>query len=398
MKKFLLALLCLLYGYNSFAQKIKAGVAVFGTSPAGIAAAIQSAHSGVETVLIDQGTFDLVNLTPEDKVYKIGIYKQFLQRVDSVQKNSNVKNNESLIPAYAATLFKGWTDTVKNLTVIKKAVVREIKRDGKNWEISFTDRRELKALAIVDATTGSQIARKAGISPKKSATNRTIYSDKIYRTSVAIPGTQASHLPVSELFADSVENFLLFGENVSPTLLTGQAAGAAAAYCAFFDVTNEKLDIRKTQAELIAFNSQFIRFDDISISDSIALSIQKIAVTGVLKGRPIGTKLLFNPDSTVSSEEIRLPLKEYYTRSQIWFLDNKTDKITLKDALSLIKFTANRGKELDKEVEKGWNTSLKLSGKFDMNKVLTRKELARLFDLYLKPFDRAIDLKGNLKS
>ena len=119
MKIFFLALTCLFATYTSLAQK--AGVVVFGTTPGGLAAAIQSAHSGVETILIDQENLDVVNLTSADKAYKIGIYAQFLQRVDSLQKNLNYKNNESLTPAYTAVVFKGWTDTIKNLTVLKNA-------------------------------------------------------------------------------------------------------------------------------------------------------------------------------------------------------------------------------------------------------------------------------------
>ena len=133
MRIFFLALACLFATYTSLAQK--AGVVVFGTTPGGLAAAIQSAHSGVETILIDQENLDVVNLTSADKAYKIGIYAQFLQRVDSLQKNLNYKNNESLTPAYTAVVFKGWTDTIKNLTVLKKSIIKEIKKDGKNWDV-----------------------------------------------------------------------------------------------------------------------------------------------------------------------------------------------------------------------------------------------------------------------
>jgi hypothetical protein len=120
-------------------------------------------------------------------------------------------------------------------------------------------------------------------------------------------------------------------------------------------------------------------------------------MTGILKVRETAGKLFFMPDQTVSTEDLKLPLREYYSRSQIWFLDNKADKLSLEKILSLIKFVGSRGDELDKEVKKGWSTALKLKGEFDLKRILTRKEIAILFDTYLQPFSVAVDLEGNVK-
>ena len=391
-------MVCLFAAYPSFAQKV--GVAVFGATPGGLAAAIQSAHSGVETILIDNENLDAVHLTSADKTYKIGIYAQFLQRVDSLQKNLNYKNNESLTPAYTAVVFKGWTDTIKNLTVLRKSTIKEIKKDGKSWEIEFTNGNEIKANVVVDATIGSLVSQKASVSASKLQPKQGIYSDKLYRTSVALVGPanvlSAHYLPISYLLAGNAENFLILGGNVPSTLVTGQGAGASAAYCAFFKTDTKDISVRKTQAELVTFKSQFIRFDDIDVLDSNAVSIQKVAVTGIIKGKEKGDQLLFIPDSTISTEEIRKPFREYYSRSQIWFLDNKADQLSLAQTLSLIKFVGSRAGELDKEVKNAWKTSLKLKGEFDLKRIVNRREFAVLVDTYLQPYIVAVDMQGNV--
>ena len=94
---------------------------------------------------------------------------------------------------------------------------------------------------------------------------------------------------------------------------------------------------------------------------------------------------------------LKQPLKEYYSRSHIWFLDHNQDRITLETALGLIKYLALRGSELDAEVKKGWNTSLKLKSNFDLKKILTRRELAILLDTYLQPYTVSVDISGNVK-
>lgn len=399
MKRIILAIVCLLFSYTSFAQKIKTGVVVFGATPAGFAAAIQSAHSGVKTVLVDAGSIDFVNLSADDKAYKIGVYADFLKIVDSLQKKSNVKNNENLVPSYVATIFKGWTDTIKNLTVFKRAVLSNISKDGKTWEAAFQDKREIKADVVIDATLTNEVAKKVGCSlaPKPEVK---IYADKSYRTTISMANkgdTNPSVLPLKYFFADKVDNFLIVGDYIKSNFLNGQSAGVTGAYCSFFKITLKEVDVRKSQAELIGFKSQLIKFDDISLTDSNAISIQKVAVTGILKGKLVNNKFLFMPDSSVSTEDIRIAIREYYSRSQIWFLDHQSSKLTLEEVLSLIKFTGGRGNELDKEVEKGWQSSLKLNSKFHLKKHINRREFARLIDAYLKPFDRSIDLEGNLK-
>jgi hypothetical protein len=403
MKKFFLIFIGLFTTYVcSFAQNIKTDVVVVGANPGAYAAAIQSAKSGVKTLLIDPGKFDAITLSPADRVIKAGIYANFSKLIDTLQK-APLRDNQTLSPAFTARVFKAWSDTIKNLTILPAASITKIKKAGKGWEIDLAG-REIKADIIVDATPNLMAAKMLGFVAKKSSFVKAsnIYTDKKYRTSIAVtPDANRFFKPVylSSFVIPEIENLVVASPADEPsTLLTGQASGAIAAYCAFFKTTTQKLNVRAIQTELLTYNSRFLKFDDIADSDSSIIAFQHIGVTGILKAKDQSGKLLFMPDSSVSTEELKQPLRELYSRSQIWFLDNKADKLTLEDALSLIKFVGSRGEELNKEAEKAWKSSLKLKGNFDLKKIISRRELAVLFDVYLQPYTVSVDLDGKIKS
>ncbi|MBC7912958.1 MAG: FAD-dependent oxidoreductase [Pyrinomonadaceae bacterium] len=403
MIKRIVLFICILFGFKSYAQNIKTAVLVVGAGPAGMAAAIQSAKSGVKTLLIDASNFNTLTLSKSDRSTNAGIYADFLKRAESFQKVP-VKNDTVFSSAVTGSIFKGWADTVKNLTLLGNTSIKKIKRSGKGWQIDLPG-REIKAEVLVDASANAIIAAMIAVLPKKNQvinpSSTDLYSTSLYRTSLGIlENGEDSYktLALQNFIVPEIENLVLINPaGEASGLQSGQAAGTIAAFCAFFKTTTKKLDTRKIQSELFTFKAKLIGFDDISDGDSSSLAIQHIALTGILKGKSEDNKLLFLPDNTVSTDDLKQPLREYYSRSQIWFLDNKADKITLEQALSLIKFIGSRGEELNKQVQKAWKSPLKLTGEYDLKKVLSRKELAILLDIYLQPFGVGVDLDGNVK-
>ena len=402
MIKYFIIILSVLGAQNTWAQKIKTGVLVVGSTPAALAAAIQSANSGVKTLLIDAGKFEFVTLSEVDRSSKTGIYAGLIKHADSLQKSASKNDVHNFTPAFTASVFKAWTDTVKNLTILKDASIKKIKKSGRDWEVGLSG-REIKADMLVDGTADYSIAKLAGFtgtatSNLSSATS--IYSDKKYRTSVGTSLKNAgvfSPVPIASL-TTTIENLILAGPlGGVASLHSGQGAGTVAAYCVFFKTTTKSINIRAVQSELLTYKSRLLRFEDIDESDSSMIALQHIGTTGILEATETNGKLYFNPEKTVSTEDLKLPLREYYSRSQIWFLDNKAEKLTLENTLSLIKFIGSRGEELNKEVKKSWNTSLRFKGIFDLKRVLTRKEIAILFDSYVQPFSIAVDTEGNIK-
>lgn len=400
LRKYAIAMLLSLACTVVSSQTLKPGVLVIGASPSGIAAAVQAAHSGVKAVLLDEGPISLVEISKNERENPYGVVKDILTRIDSLQKYP-VKSTQVLSPEYVGTIVKGWTDTIKNLTVVRNSGAISIKKSGKGWEVR-TPGSTIKADIVVDATKERKAASLMGVNDSMRKADSLSYTYQLYRTSVAVPAQPAS-LPATipaRFFLSRSKNVVYASAQASSDLAyfaPGQAAGAIAAYCAFFNKNTDQLNIRLIQSELMTYRSRLFEFTDVSPLDSNALAFQQLALTGIIKGDIRGDKIYLRPDSSISTEDIRVPVKEYYSRSQIWFLDNKSDKLTLEQLLSLIKFTAQRGSELDKEVEKGWKVSFRLPGEFDLKRPVTRREFAVLFNSYLRPFDVSVDINGRLK-
>lgn len=363
----------------TYAQNIKRDVVVIGANAAGTAAAIQAARSGVKATLLDLNSTLGKDIIPGDTVGSWGV----LSELKGIKTSPGVQ-------------LKSLTDTVKNLTIISNTAIRKIEESGKGWEIKLKDGRDIKCLVIVDAGNHTTLLedRPADIE-KRLIEPSDVFKTRQYRASVASGNNPKDLFALGSLISVT-ENYIFAYPQGKDTgsIHTGQAAGAAAAYAAFFKTNTRNINVRMTQGEIIRYNGRLIPLKDIAQTDSNYITLQHIAATGILK--PV--KGNFNPDSTISSEELRLPLKEYYSRSQIWFADNKKDMMTVEDAISLIMFTATRGNELTKEIESGWKTSFKFSSAFDLKRNITRREFAVLMSHFLQPFNVRIDFQGNLLS
>jgi hypothetical protein len=129
-------------------------------------------------------------------------------------------------------------------------------------------------------------------------------------------------------------------------------------------------------------------FEDIKLTDSNWLAIQKIGITGILKAENKNGKIFFNPEKEVTLDEIKQPIKDYYYKAQIWFDDHKNIPINLENTILMVCYVGNKSVEATKsEIEKKWTKTYKFSSKYDLKKVLTRREFSVIINEYLKPFD-----------
>ena len=380
--KFIYSILILaVTGTFTFAQNIKRDVVVIGANAAGAAAAVQAARSGVKTTLIDLTSSLGSDISPADTVNSWGILREL--------------KNKNLAPGIQ---LKSIVDTVKNLELISNVAIRKIEESGKGWEIKLRDGRDLKCLVIVDAADHTALLedKPSDIAKRIIEPSDDLYKSRRFRASAASGNSPGDIFTLGSLVSVT-ENYVFASPAAtgSGSVYTGQTAGAIAAYAAFFKTNTRNLNVRMTQGELLRYDARLIPLKDINPADSNFLALQHIAATGILK--PVDGK--FNPDSTVTSAELKLPLKEYYSRSQIWFADHKAaDTLTIEEAISLIMFTATRGNELIKEIEQGWKTSFKFSSEYDPKRYITRRELAVLIDRFLQPFNVRVDFQGNLLS
>ena len=389
------------------AQTTKTGVLVIGNTPAAVAAAIQSARSGAKTMYLTYSLSVSPIFSEEDLSFIKGIKNHY-----SLKERKRSKTKDSIIAMpvllnQASNLIKGISDTVNNLTINNNNVVDEIKKDGKSWEIRLKGGIKIKADVVVDATENLSIASMLRIDTKKTMiiTGNTInpFENKLYRSSVTL-GYQESGsfftIPMGALIPQAEENLIIIPKQSGKVRLSkmsaGQAAGTIAAYCAFFKTSTKTINVRVVQGELLAFDALLIPYSDIELKDPNFLIFQRLGLSGLIKSGFTNGKIQFDTAGLVRAEDLRSSMKEFYTRSQLWFADNKKDTLTINDAISLFKFIANRGNELNKEIEEGWKVSFKLNSIFDPKKNINRKEFGILADKYLQPYNIRVDLSGNL--
>ena len=431
MMKFIAIFLIIAFSSSAFAQVKKSQVLVYGDNEIAWAAAVQSARSGVNTLWIRKeknigihfSEYKDLTITVNDGL-DAGLWAELLgkTRGSSTPNDSlSMMAKQNINAQVARNIVYGISDSLKNLNQIFNTEVRSIKKSGKQWRIQLSNNLSLKVSAIVDASEDASLLSLIKPSDLKTESKNQeivinasqLYKNTTYRTSIMTFSVNhdAIVIPTTVLLNSIVaENFFVVREypwltkennrdvNSLPFFIeSGQAIGAAAAYCAFFKTTTDKIDIRTLQGELLAYHGQLIPFQDIKIDDPNFSSIQRIGATGLLKGINNNDSFEFSPDQRVSSKEIEPIILALYTRSQIWFNNKNIEEITLTDLLSLIKFIALKGDELEADVKKGWKQRFHFSGDYTPDNHVSRRQMAVLVDYYLKPFNVTIDNTGKFK-
>jgi hypothetical protein len=183
-----------------------------------------------------------------------------------------------------------------------------------------------------------------------------------------------------------------------PVQLTiGQGVGCIAAYCAFFKTTTKNLQPRIIQQELLDFKGYLMPYVDVKPNSKYIRAIQQVGATGILKRVFRGFDMVFMPDITVTTAEVKPVLTEIYSRAFIWFNKEKpAEKFTVGNTVSLIsEFTLTEPKTLQATLQKDWQAKHGFTN-FDTARPITRLEFAVLVNQYLNPFARKIDLEGNI--
>ncbi|MEO6849255.1 MAG: FAD-dependent oxidoreductase [Mucilaginibacter sp.] len=428
------------------AETIKTDVLVIGGGPSGVAAAIQSAHSKIKTLLIEPSLF-LGGITKAggtvilsaNRDLPSGLWGEFRKKITAHYRNTpgyDTTYNAILRfePYDGAEILKKWTDTVKNLTVKLGTSWKSIKKDGTGWDVTAIINNEtvtIEAKVVIDATDDGAVAEKAGIKLKDKFD---VYNDhgnhEIYRTAIAtgaaLPGERntttvagvypaypAYCIPMNAILTADADNLLTLnkalpgnnGIQFFPVQMNlGQGAGTVAAFCAFFKTTTKNLNVRIVQGELLDFKGYLLPFTDVPQRDPHFRAIQQVSATGLLKGiqktKGNAIALNFEPDAAVKTDEIKPILTEMYTRAFLWFNKEKPGtQFTVGNLVSLISdYTLTDPKTLQIYLEKAWPTTFKLNGTFDLTRPVTRLEFAVLANRYLNPFARRVDLNWKLNN
>ena len=379
------------------AQTLRPDVLIIGNSNTAVAAAIQSAQSNAKTIILLQaGGFDI---EPIAKDLHSSVQASFLKKIRSFQKLSDSLPEVIFDKQTANTVLTKWTDSIKNLTVIKNTLWIKADRSGKGWVFKLSDGKTIRPeifVNIADQKLNTALKIETMLTNPWSKVD---YQNPIYKTAVAagkfVDGYTNTTFSLYQLLLPNQENLVYVNDATS--MLLGQSAGAVAAYAGFFDSKTSESNLKRIQGELVSFGNNLMPFTDVSLTHPNWKAIQMVGLTGMLKAKHENGKLLFNPNQLVTIDEIRQPMKDHFYKAQIWSEDYNKDVFTVKATLDMIVYLGNKAKESTyREVEKKWNTSYKFSSAFSFTKPITREEFATLIQDYMPPFNVNIDNNGKV--
>lgn len=380
-------------------QTIKTGVLVIGHGSNAVGAGLQSAVSGVKTILLTQEP-DLT-VAALDQNINSGLEADFLKRIRLFKGIKDSTAKVQVDAASANAVLKSWTDSTKNLTVMRNLKWSRIKRSGNNWNVLLADGRTIKAEVLVNADGTGNVAEALGLPVSGIQLWRPLnYQTNDYRLSIAagynLNNTTGNIIPLFNFIRPDQENLIVL-DRTNESLAAGQAGGATAAYAVFFRTKTSLSAIKPIQKELINYKLAVIPFKDIAHNDPNWKAIQYLGLSGFLKATLTDGAVNFMPEQVVSTKEITQPIKEFYYKAQIWFDDYKEENMSLGAVISMVSTVGNKAVEQTKnDVKKKWSAQYHFKGEFDLNRPVSRREFAVLVDEYLKPFNVTVDNAGRV--
>ena len=379
------------------AQTLKPDVLVIGNGNAAVAAGLQSAISGVKTtILLQAGGFDI---SPISGNLSSGIEATFLKKIIAAKQIQDSTETPVFNKQMANDVLTTWAESLKNLTIIKNTLWVKADRAGKNWSFKLSDGRSIRPKILINpADSKLNDALKITASSTNSWT-KLDYNNTIYRTSISAGklanGTVGNIFSMYQLLVPLQEN--LVWVNDAQSMLLGQAAGATAAYAAFFDTKTSLSNVKTIQGELVNYKLAIVPYIDIQQPDTNWKAIQMVGLTGVIKGEIEENTIKFLPNKGVSTEEIKQPLKDFYYKAQIWFDDYKSPQMTIGSTIDMICYVGNKSIEnTKKELAKKWKTTYQFKTDLDLNREINRREFAVLLQDYMPPFNVNIDPSGKV--
>jgi len=400
MKRILLIVAFLNLSAALNAQTVKTAVLVIGNGSSAWAAGVQSAVSGVKTIILTQNS--AFAITDMSLNLHSGIESEFLKRS---RKAMNITDSTKVVMPDQQTaneVIKAWGDTTKNLTVIRNVTYIKLSRSGSSWVLKLSDGKTLKAKILVhagnsDLDEGINLPKTTMTSPKWLS-----YENEEYRTSIASGyylsdrSNSASFATLSTILPKEQENLVL-ANVMGGSMLIGQAAGATAAYAAFFDTKTSAVKLKIIQDELLKYKLSLVPYADVTSSVVNWRAMQASGLMGILKAQLKADKALFLPNEPVTIAEVKAPLESLYYKAQIWFDDNSKSILDLKTAIAMVCYIGNKSPEnVTAEVKKKWNKDWKFPEPVDLNHRLNRAEFSVLVNDYLQPLTVGVDGTGRI--
>lgn len=261
--------------------------------------------------------------------------------------------------------------------------------------------------------------------------------NKLYRTTIAVGDYPIDHhhkrytgkeqlpdlsfypipsygLPLGTLIPRDIEGLIVAEKSISvsnivngttrlqPVVLQiGQAAGTLASLAVKQHKKISEVDVRDVQNVMLNYGGYLLPYLDVEKNNSLFLPLQHIGATGILKGegksKGWANETWFRTHDPLLHAELD-GLKEVYSFVEI---GNDSTPVTLKEALQIIDKIAQTEKITLKENISQASKAIYakyMFADYDVNKPITRGEMAALIDQLLDPFNnKKVDIYGNFK-
>jgi hypothetical protein len=269
------------------------------------------------------------------------------------------------------------------------------------------------------------------------------YSYNLYRTGISVgdypvdhhharypgkvpelefPSIPSFNIPLGSLIPEKIDGLIVCEKGISVSniangstrlqpvvLLTGQAAGVLAAKSIKEKKKVRAVDVRLVQEELLKLKCYLMPFIDVKPNDPHWEAIQKVGVTGILKGvgkaEGWANKMFFYRDSLVRYREFLTGLskfaigayKNYHRPFRPEFTTIRYAFGMLRGLRDFIKIDFFKKIKEVEEVKTNWE-EWGLNN-FDPDRFITRKELSVMLNKCIKLFDSPnliLDINGKM--
>ncbi len=219
---------------------------------------------------------------------------------------------------------------------------------------------------------------------------------------IDFPEVPSFNIPLGALIPEKLDGLIVAEKGISVSnivngstrlqpcvLLTGQAAGILAARSVKGKIQPRRVSVRSVQEELLHAGAYLMPYNDISIKDKNWINIQRVGVTGILRGllKPEGweNKTYFKPDSTVNYRDFIMffmeGLPEY--KKRLGKIKIHDGEMTQEDLFQVI-ITVSNKEEIRQSYRDRWHG---ITGEsFNPGLAVTRRQVAVITDLMVNPF------------
>ena len=238
---------------------------------------------------------------------------------------------------------------------------------------------------------------------------------------IEFPKIPSFNIPLGCLIPERIDGLIVCEKGISVTnivngstrlqpvvLLTGQAAGVLAAKSIKEKMRVREVSIRSVQEELLKLKCYLVPFVDVKPGDPHWEAIQRVGVTGILKGvgksEGWANKMFFYPDSIVTDAELKKGLlgfenafpKNYPVVNKRLSISEAWKMIT--DMQHYLRIRLGIPHKYPSVIANEWKHAFKIRLKednVDGNRLVTKKELAVMIDdLAENPFFQKVDFTG----